>query len=174
MTVTFTATDECGLTANTSFTFTITDTTPPVLPEALTEQPNVPVLTQALTPLTSMAANHCRRSATDLCGTATIEHIGRYLDFYRMYRRDDRHIHRYRRMRADGQYFLTFTITDTTPPVLSGGANGTAECTGSDPSLNAAYQTWRNSLRRLGYRSVRNSYYDIIPKVLGLLPHVLT
>ena len=35
---------------------------------------------------------------------------------------------------------FTFTITDTTPPVISGGANGTAECTGSDPSLNAAYQ----------------------------------
>src|SRR5512139_890795 len=39
----------------------------------------------------------------------------------------------------------TFTITDTTPPVIAGGANGTAECTGSDPSQNAAYLTWKNS-----------------------------
>ena len=40
---------------------------------------------------------------------------------------------------------FTFTITDTTPPVLAGGADGTAECTGSDPSLNAAYIAWRNN-----------------------------
>ena len=40
---------------------------------------------------------------------------------------------------------FTFTITDTTPPALYGGANGTAECTGSDPNLNAAYIAWRNS-----------------------------
>ena len=37
---------------------------------------------------------------------------------------------------------FTFTITDTTPPVLAGGADGTAECTGSDPQLNAAYIAW--------------------------------
>ena len=40
---------------------------------------------------------------------------------------------------------FTFTITDTTPPALAGGANGTAECTGTDPSLNAAYIAWRNN-----------------------------
>src|SRR5512133_3704272 len=40
---------------------------------------------------------------------------------------------------------FTFTISDTQPPTLAGGANGTAECTGSDPSLNAAYIAWRNN-----------------------------
>ena len=40
---------------------------------------------------------------------------------------------------------FTFTITDTTPPVLAGGANGTAECTGSDPGQNASYIAWRNN-----------------------------
>ena len=35
-----------------------------------------------------------------------------------------------------------FTISDTTPPVIAGGADGTAECTGSAPATNAAYLAW--------------------------------
>ncbi|NNF35881.1 MAG: hypothetical protein HKN68_17370, partial [Saprospiraceae bacterium] len=38
-----------------------------------------------------------------------------------------------------------FTITDMTPPTLTGGMNGSGECTGSDPSMNAGYIAWRDS-----------------------------
>ncbi|OUR94317.1 hypothetical protein A9Q87_01330 [Flavobacteriales bacterium 34_180_T64] len=37
----------------------------------------------------------------------------------------------------------TFIISDTTAPALYNGADDTAECTGSNPGDNAAYQAWR-------------------------------
>ena len=39
----------------------------------------------------------------------------------------------------------TFVISDATPPALSGGVDGSSECTGTDPSLNADYIAWRNN-----------------------------
>jgi len=54
--VTFTATDECGLTTSTQFTFTITDTTPPAIAGELTELASAPVLTRLRTQLTSLGA----------------------------------------------------------------------------------------------------------------------
>jgi large repetitive protein len=39
----------------------------------------------------------------------------------------------------------TFTIEDTTPPAITGGADGSTECTGTDPAQNAAYIAWRDN-----------------------------
>ena len=92
-----------------------------------------------------------------------------------MYRRDDRHIHRYRRMRADGQYFIYIHHHRYHPACISPVAlTVTAECTGSDPSLNAAYQTWRYSFGGVSATDLCGTATMTYRKVLGLLPHVLT
>ena len=42
---------------------------------------------------------------------------------------------------------MAVTITeeeDTEGPIITGGENGNAECTGSDPSINAEYISWRD------------------------------
>ena len=36
----------------------------------------------------------------------------------------------------------TLTINDSTPPLLTQGDDGSAECTGTDPSINQAYINW--------------------------------
>ncbi|MGB0974216.1 MAG: gliding motility-associated C-terminal domain-containing protein, partial [Flavobacteriaceae bacterium] len=43
------------------------------------------------------------------------------------------------------EHVQVITVVDTTPPMLSGGDDGSAECTGTDPSLNDEYIAWRDS-----------------------------
>ena len=147
ITVTFTATDECGLTTSQPFTFTITDTTPP----ALCRRGQRTAECTGSDPSLNAAYIAWRNSfggvtATDICGAATMSYTeGTWAS-----------------TGCTDQITVTFTATDecglTTSTTHSpsplpiplrrhyaGGANGTAECTGSDPSLNAAYIAWRNS-----------------------------
>jgi gliding motility-associated-like protein len=42
------------------------------------------------------------------------------------------------------EHVQTITIVDTTLPILSEGYDGSAECTGTDPSLNEEYIIWRD------------------------------
>ena len=35
-----------------------------------------------------------------------------------------------------------FTISDTTPPVIIAGTNGTSECQGNNPDVNTDYLAW--------------------------------
>ena len=169
MTVTFTATDECGLTTTTAFTFTITDTTPPVIAGGANGAAECTGTNPSLnTDYLAWRANFGGVTATDICGAATMSFTeGTWA--------------------SDGCTDLmtvtftatdecglttttsfTFTITDTTPPAIAGGANGAAECTGTDPSLNAAYLAWREQLRRRHrYRYLRRSHHVIHRGSLG-------
>src|SRR5664279_4696230 len=142
----FTGTDECGLTTTTSFTFTISDTTPPDLAggadgtaECTGSDPAANLAYQ------TWRDNFAGVTTTDICGNATMSYTeGTWTStgctdvITVVFTGTDE-------CGLTTTTSFTFTITDTTPPSLAGGANGNSECTGSDPSLNAAYIAWRNS-----------------------------
>src|SRR5512147_1678806 len=143
ITVTFTATDECGLTSSTTATFTISDTTPP----AITGAANGTAECTGSDPAANAAyiawlANNAGATATDICGTATISSTpGSWTStgcsdaITVTFTATDE-------CGLTSSTTATFTISDTTPPAITGAANGTAECTGSDPAANAAYIAW--------------------------------
>ena len=59
--------------------------------------------------------------------------------------RNHGHLHRHRRMRPDNVNHLYLHHHRYHTACCAGGADGTAECTGSNPQLNAAYIAWRNN-----------------------------
>ncbi|CAM1347429.1 gliding motility-associated C-terminal domain-containing protein [Tenacibaculum crassostreae] len=143
-TVTFTLTDECGNSISKDATFTIIDTTNPTW----TNEP-MDMVSVECDPSTNAQAFSdwlASFSGTDSCGTAAVTHNSSGLS-------DD--------CGGTGSETVTFTLTDecgnsitkdatftiidTTPPSLIGGADGSAECRGSDPSLNANYIAWRDN-----------------------------
>ena len=146
ITVTFTATDECNLTTSTSFTFTISDTTPP----AIAGGANGAAECTGSDPAANAAYLAWRNNfggvtATDICGAATMSYSeGSWTSngctdaITVTFTATDE-------CNLTTSTSFTFTISDTTPPAIAGGANGAAECTGSDPAANAAYLAWRNN-----------------------------
>src|SRR5450759_3510862 len=143
ITIIFTGTDECGLTTTTSFTFTITDTTPPALAGGADGTAectgSVPA---ANTAYQSWLTNFAGVTTSDICGNATMSYTeGSWVStgctdvITVVFTGTDE-------CGLTTTTSFTFTITDTIPPALAGGANGTAECTGSSPAANLAYQTW--------------------------------
>ena len=144
--MTFTATDECNLTTSTSFTFTISDTTPP----AIAGGANGAAECTGSDPAANAAYLAWRNNfggvtATDICGAATMSYSeGSWTSngctdaITVTFTATDE-------CNLTTSTSFTFTISDTTPPAIAGGANGAAECTGSDPAANAAYLAWRNN-----------------------------
>jgi len=145
--VTFTATDECGLTTSTQFTFTITDTTPP----AIAGGANGTGECTGTDPAQNAAYIAWRNNfggvtATDICGTATMSFTeGTWTAVNSCTDQISVTFTATDECGLTTSTQFTFTITDTTPPAIAGGANGTGECTGTDPAQNAAYIAWRNN-----------------------------
>src|SRR5512133_2795246 len=145
-TLTLTGTDECGLKTSTTFTFTISDTQPPTLAGGANGTAECtgsdPSLNAAYI---AWRNNFAGVTASDVCGAATMSYTeGTWtstgctdVTTLTLTGTDE--------CGLKTSTTFTFTISDTQPPTLAGGANGTAECTGSDPSLNAAYIAWRNN-----------------------------
>ena len=143
ITVTFTATDACGNASTTSGVFTISDTTPPVIiagTNGVSEcQGNNPDMNTDY--LAWLAANG-GATASDLCGNAIswsyapgIWSGGCVNSITVTFTATD----------ACGNTSTTsgiFTISDTTPPVITAGSNGASECQGNNPDANTDYLTW--------------------------------
>ena len=143
ITVTFRATDACGNFSTTSMTFTISDTTPPMIiagtngtSECQGNDPN------ANTNYNAWLAANGGATATDLCGNAIswtnapgAWSGGCVNSITVIFTATD----------ACGNASTTsgtFTISDTTPPVIIAGANGTSECQGNNPNANTNYLAW--------------------------------
>ncbi|NNF36493.1 MAG: HYR domain-containing protein, partial [Saprospiraceae bacterium] len=146
MTITVTATDECGLTTSLDFTYTITDTTPPTLTGGMNGSGECTGVDPSMNAgYIAWRDNHAGAMTTDICGMSTLSYTeGTWMSTGCT---DEMTI----TVTATDECGLTtsldftYTITDTTPPTLTGGMNGSGECTGSDPSMNAGYIAWRDS-----------------------------
>ena len=143
ITVTFTATDACGNTSTTSGVFTISDTTPPVITAGTSGtsecQGNNP---DTNTDYLAWLAANGGATATDLCGNtiswsyATGVWSGGCVNSITV---------TFTATDACGNTSTTsgiFTISDTTPPVITAGSNGASECQGNNPDVNTDYLVW--------------------------------
>ena len=141
--VVFTATDDCDNSSTITLTFTIEDTTPPVITEGANgnsecQGPDPDLNTDYI----AWLANNGGATATDICNgivnwtntpgqwtggcVNTIDVVFTATDD----------------CDNSSTITLTFTIEDTTPPVITEGANGNSECQGPDPDLNTDYIAW--------------------------------
>ncbi len=151
ITITFTATDDCGNASTTSATFTINDTTAPTITTAASAGTSE---CQGTTPNTNTdyitwLSSHGGSAASDLCGnnvtwsdnTGTAVWGGTpcartiTITFTAT---DD--------CGNASTTSATFTINDTTAPTITTAASaGTSECQGTTPNTNTDYITWLSS-----------------------------
>ncbi|WP_235297203.1 PKD domain-containing protein, partial [Portibacter marinus] len=143
--VEFISTDECGLTNSVFRTFTITDTTIPSIDDLGADgtaecQGSDPAVN---TDYQAWLANFAGVQSSDICGAITLSYVEGPWNSSDCVDEIQVEFISTDECGLTNSVFRTFTITDTTPPTIdSEGADGTAECQGSDPAVNTDYQAW--------------------------------
>ncbi|WP_235299711.1 SprB repeat-containing protein, partial [Portibacter marinus] len=143
--VEFISTDECGLTNSVFRTFTITDTTIPSIDDPGADgtaecQGSDPAVN---TDYQAWLANFAGVQSSDICGAITLSYIEGLWNSSDCVDEIQVEFISTDECGLTNSVFRIFTITDTTPPTIdSEGADGTAECQGSDPAVNTDYQAW--------------------------------
>ncbi|PHR70456.1 MAG: hypothetical protein COA67_08390, partial [Lutibacter sp.] len=145
ITVTFTSTDACDLQTSQPYNFVISDTTVPVLvggddgaSECTGTNPSLNA------DYITWRDNFAGITSTDTSGNTTMSYtegvwvtVGCNDTITVTFKSTDD-------CGLINSQPQNFVISDTTVPVLAGGVDGASECTGTVPSLNADYITWRD------------------------------
>ena len=146
--VTFTVADDCGNSTDLTYTFTITDETDPFIIDNLDGTAECegtdPNLNSAYLTWLGQFTN---ATTNEVCGNTSISYSasGVWTSVGVCSEQTTVTVTTTDDCGNDSSQDFTFTITDTEPPTIVAGADGTGECEGTDHDANSEYQAWLTS-----------------------------